>query len=274
MVCLFLALSFSSCFQFRMSDRRQLRALQKEGVTAQLGTLTIADRTIHYTLAGKDSSKPLALFIHGSPGSSSNFLRFAEDSVLLKRFQVLLVDRPGFGYSDFGWSEPSLLRQALILNALLDSFSAPAKIVAGHSLGGPIAIRMAMDSSGSLDGVVLVAASVSPELEPNEPWRKSLNKRWLRWIMPRSFRVSNQEILPAKEELQLMENDWKNVRIPVTVIQGMKDRLVPPGNADYARRKLVNAAHVDVILLEDMNHFIPFTHPEIVVQAVLDLPID
>ncbi len=64
---------------------------------------------------------------------------------------------------------------------------------------------------------------------------------------------------------------WKNITCRVKVIQGKKDDLVSPANADFAKKMLVNAASVDFILKDDMNHFVPWQHPELIRQAILEL---
>lgn len=263
-------LLLSACMQFRMSDNKQRKRFENKGLEADLGYIDSKNRSIHYTLSGKDSLKPLIMFVHGSPGSSSNFLYYAQDSVMLSHYQILLVDRPGFGYSDFGNSVPSIEEQALILSEVLSHFKAPKKILAGHSLGGPIICRMAMDTSLQLDALLVIAGSVDPELEPKEPWRKPLDSKLLKWMLPRSFRVSNQEILPAKEELKRMQAGWKNIKVPITVLQGEKDKLVPHGNADYIKKMAVNSAEVKLLKFKDKNHFIPFTDEDLVVEAAID----
>ncbi|HEY5692223.1 MAG TPA: alpha/beta hydrolase [Cyclobacteriaceae bacterium] len=39
-------------------------------------------------------------------------------------------------------------------------------ILIGHSLGGTVIARMTMDSPELVDGVVMVAPSIDPEIEP------------------------------------------------------------------------------------------------------------
>ncbi|MFY0643988.1 MAG: alpha/beta hydrolase [Bacteroidia bacterium] len=252
-----------------MAEKKQKKQFNKEGLDVELGYKQGLERRIHYTLSGKDSSKDLLVFVHGSPGSSSNFIGFAKDSLLLEKYQILLIDRPGFGYSSFGNSEPDMQKQAAILNQVVKQFKSKDKILIGHSLGGPIIVRMAMDTSFNYKGLMLVAASVSPELEPKEKWRKPMNWKIIRWLIPRSFRVSNQEILPAKDELEVMEPLWTNITSQVCIIQGEKDKLVPAGNADYAEKMLVNASKLKVMKFEKFNHFIPFTEPEIMIEELL-----
>ena len=224
---------------------------------------------IHFTLVHSDSSLPLAVFIHGSPGSSSSFLHFAQDSLLLQSYNVLLIDRPGFGYSDFGKAEELIEHQSVILRDVVRQFHYKSKVLVGHSLGGPIICRMAMDDPTMCDGLLIVAGSVSPELEPQEKWRKPASKKVFSWILPKSFRVSNDEIIPAKAELIKMEPLWPKITCDVQIIQGGKDNLVPAGNEDYAEAMLVNASSVRVYRLPEEDHFIPFTEPQLIREALL-----
>ena len=264
-------LLIGSCFQFRSSDKKQLKELKETSkiYDVEIGTKLAKGREIHYTKVGKDSTKTTVVFVHGSPGSSSNFLQFAKDSTMLNNFNVLLIDRPGFGYSDFGRSEPSITQQSNMLREVLSQFSFQRNILVGHSLGGPIICRMAMDDPAITEGLLIVAGSVSPELEPEEKWRKPRSMKWLSWLMPKSFRVSNEEIIPVKEELIGMDTLWKNIVIDVKIIQGGKDKLVPSGNEDYAEMKLINARSIEIFRYPKESHFIPFTEPQLVVEALL-----
>jgi pimeloyl-ACP methyl ester carboxylesterase len=62
---------------------------------------------------------------------------------------------------------------------------------------------------------------------------------------------------------------WSEIEVPVTVVQGEKDSLVSPLNADFAERVLVNAPVV-VDRIPDANHFTPWTHRERIRKAILD----
>jgi pimeloyl-ACP methyl ester carboxylesterase len=80
--------------------------------------------------------------------------------------------------------------------------------------------------------------------------------------------VSNQEILPLKGELEKMLPLWATIRVPVIVIQGEDDPLVPAGNASFAKRMLVNAP-VTIQMIPRMNHFIPWSRPDLIRDAIL-----
>jgi pimeloyl-ACP methyl ester carboxylesterase len=269
-LCLFIALfiTFHSC-SFRMSPKEINEYFDKKKIHAEQHSYKTGFREIHYVKAG-DEKKPLVLFVHGSPGSLSAFIHFLTDSVLLKEALLITTDRPGFGYSNFGNGEPSLQKQSEALKPILEKFKNNRPIIlVGHSLGGPVIARMAMDYPELVDGLIIVAGSIDPALEPNETWfRAPLATPFLSWILPRSFRASNQEIYHAKPELVKMLPLWKNITCPVIVIQGKKDDLVSYENADFARKMLVNAP-LEIVMIEDMNHFVPWSNPELIHDAII-----
>lgn len=256
--------------QFRMSKSEIDRFFSDKKYKGTLHRYEVGKRTINYLHVG-DTTKPVIVFMHGSPGSLSAFIDFMADSSLLAHAQLISVDRPGFGSSDFGRAEKSLAAQSALLFPVLKRHKrAQPLILIGHSLGGPIIAQMAMDYPAWVDGLVIVAGSIDPDLEPNEWFRGPLATPVFKWMLPRSLRASNDEIYRVKPQLEEMLPRWKDITVPVTVIQGGRDKLVPPGNADFAKRMLVNAP-VKILLMDDMNHFVPWTHPHIMRQELLEM---
>jgi pimeloyl-ACP methyl ester carboxylesterase len=116
-----------------------------------------------------------------------------------------------------------------------------------------------------------VAGSIDPELEPDETWfRAPLATPFLSWILPRSLRSSNEEIYQLAPELEEMIPLWSTIKCPVTIIQGKKDSLVPAANADFAKKMLVNAP-VEFVFKEDMDHFVPWSNPELIRSAIFQM---
>ncbi len=265
-----LMLLLDSCMQFRMSKSEIDRFFSDKKYQGTLRQYRLGKRTINYLHVG-DTSKPVIVFLHGSPGSLSAFIDFMADSALLEHAQLISVDRPGFGSSDFGRAEKSLAAQSELLFPVLKKHkTSKPLILIGHSLGGPLIAQMAMDYPPWVDGLVIVAGSIDPDLEPNEWFRAPLATPMLKWMMPRSLRASNDEIYRVKPQLEEMLPRWKDITVPVTVIQGGRDKLVPPGNADFAKRMLINAP-VKMVLVDDMNHFVPWTHPHLMRQELLEM---
>lgn len=82
-----------------------------------------APRTIRFIetpASPADSALPVVIFVHGAPSSLSFFNAFFKDTTLLNRARLVAVDRPGYGYSDYGRVETSIIRQAELLQPLID----------------------------------------------------------------------------------------------------------------------------------------------------------
>lgn len=261
----------SACFSFKMNQKAIDKAFMGYTQKPTQHQITINGRNMNYAEIGNDSL-PTAFFVHGSPGSWSSFVDFMKDTMLLKKVHVVSVDRIGFGNSSLGDAEQSLIAQASLLKPIVQHFKQLHKkiILIGHSLGGPVIARMAMDYPELIDNIIIVAGSIAPDLEPNEKWfRVPLNFKPISIFVPAAFRASNREILYLKPELEKMLPLWKNIRQPVIVIQGGKDVLVSPQNADFAEKMLINSKKVSIIRIDTMNHFVPWSHPFLIKKAIL-----
>lgn len=228
-------------------------------------------KKIHYLQIGNNSTLPLIIFVHGSPGALNAYEAYFSDTTLSKHADMIAVDRLGFGYSDFGKAIPSLKTQAGLIAKILGDFPNRKKILVGHSMGGPVIARLVMDYPELVDGMVMVAPSISPELEPSNTWRKIVNFPLIRWITPSGLRVCNQEIIPLFEELEVMMDGWAAIRVPVTVVQGMEDTLVPKGNADFAKKMMQHNSQVKTTMIDGGGHFILWEEIPLIKQEILDL---
>ena len=264
-----LTVILSGCMDFSIDEKEMQQAFDGEMYQPESNTLSIDSSQVHYVYI--DNNRPnLVVFIHGSPGSWSAFIDYFKNDTLLSHFDVLAIDRPGFGMSDKGTPEPSLERQAFLISEVIKLFAQPKVIMVGHSLGGPVIARVAMDNPELVDGLLFLAPSIDPEQEKYEWYRSWIETKVGGWLTPTDFWVSNEEILPLKAELEKMLPLWENISVPSIVIQGTKDNLVPKENAEFARRML-NDSLVDIRYIDGANHFIPWTYPEWVVKGIIDL---
>ncbi len=261
----------SGVMAFRTSDEEAVKLFEEAGSKVpEFGDLEVEGRDIHYWRMSAEDSLPLVVFVHGSPGSADNYSYCLRDERLQSAMEMITIDRPGFGYSDYGTPEPSLEKQAAVLRPFLESFGkGRKKILVGHSLGGPIVSRAAIDYPDLVDGIVIIAGSIDPELEPEEWFRPILNWWGVKWILPGSIKASNGEIMGAKAELEKMMAGWQRIEAPVVVIQGEADTWVPKGNADFAERMLVNSPSVEVDLIPEGDHFILWSQHEQLVKRLL-----
>lgn len=142
-----------SCMpSFRMSSKEVDNYFKSRNLSANQHQYKYEWRDIHYVTAG-DSTKPLVLFVHGSPGSLDAFIGFLAVEKLRENAFLVTTDRPGFGYSNFGNAEPSLKKQALALKPILEKYRHnKPRVLVGHSLGGPLIAKMAIEYPELVDG--------------------------------------------------------------------------------------------------------------------------
>lgn len=252
-----------------MPSQQSVRAYfdAKDAPMPELKTLEPGGRPIRWAATGPEDA-PIVLFVHGSPGDWMAWKGFLADPALL-HLRLLAVDRPGYGGSGRGKPEPSLAAQARLLAAVLEAEGARLRpaVVVGHSLGGPVAGRLAMDHPALVKGLVLAAASVDPSLEETRWFQVPASWSCLRWLLPPELDVCNQEILPLRGELQAIEKRWAELSVPIHVIHGGADELVPPGNADFLEARLPED-RARFVRVPAMSHFVPWRRPELIRAAI------
>lgn len=226
-------------------------------------------RQLHTMETGKVDG-PLVIFVHGTPGGCEDFVWVMCRPELASRARLVSVDRLGWGDSATGGLEPSMQAEAEALRPVLDAHPAnlPA-IVVGHSLGAAVAGKLAMIEPERVGALVIVAGSIDPALEETM-WYQAVTRVWpIRPLIPEPLTRSDDELIPFKQELEAMQPGWAQLRMPVTVVQGDADGLVPPANADFAEREITNAP-LTMERIPNVGHLIPWEHPELIVDAVLE----
>lgn len=111
---------------------------------------------------------PALLLVHGLPGSARDWRHL---SPRLEGVRRIRVDLPGFGgTSRLGRRAWTVAQRARLLADLLDVLRLDRVVVAGHSMGGPIATALAGLAPGRVAGLALLA---SPGLTPHRLFVRS-----------------------------------------------------------------------------------------------------
>ena len=256
--------------KFRMSDSKAKEQFEKVGVPLTTATVKLGSSQMHYAKTGNDSL-PTIVFVHGSPGSWDAFSLYMQDKDLLKQYRMISIDRPGFGYSNFGEAE-HIDDQSALISPLFNLWKNGKPIyLVGHSLGGPMLIQLNADNPGLFKGLILLAGSVDPAEEKKEKWRYILDAGIISYLLPGAFKPSNKELIFFKKDIYALQDKFALVKCKVIIVHGTQDPFVPVGNATYAQNKLVNADSVRLILIPGANHFIPWTKYETIKQILLAL---
>ena len=225
---------------------------------------------LHYVSAGQIGA-PLVVFVHGTPGSWQAFKRYLNDPRLTANTHMVALDRPGFGESTSMGIHPGFTTQAQAIAALFSLNQSSLKpIVVGHSLGGSISYRVGIDYADDIGGILAISSAIDPKLSKPR-WYNHLARLYpVRWVIPKDLSASNKEMMPLASQLQAMQPLLGTIRVPVTIVQGAKDRLVHHKNLDFAQAHLVNA-HLRTVPMDDAGHFIVWEHHQQMVNEILTL---
>jgi pimeloyl-ACP methyl ester carboxylesterase len=103
------------------------------------------------------------VLIHGASGNLED-MRLALGERLSRRHRVILIDRPGHGWSERGGGseEASPARQAALIHEALDRVGAKRIILVAHSWAGALGTAYALDYPENLAGLVLLAPATHP----------------------------------------------------------------------------------------------------------------
>lgn len=257
-----------SCMTMRSTPRETATFFGKAKVAYLDAKIWAHGHPVHYIETGSPKN-PTLLFVHGSPGSWNAFQRYLSDPLLLKKYRMIAVDRPGFGYSDFGEARDLATNSEWISEVARQTKNGRPVILVGHSLGGPLIAKMAADHPALFDKLVILSGSVDPDLEKAERWRNWLKTPPLRYLVPGALRPSNDELSWLRRDLVLLRPQLRSISAHVTVIHGTKDPLVPFANAAFLQKELVNAASVRVVPIEGANHFIPWERYSLIRDELL-----
>lgn len=266
-------MKLTGSMKMRKSDDQILGELYSYPIDKKIDSLMVGKREISYLITSKadQKKKDAILLVHGSPGSMDAYLTYMHNDSLLSRADLISYDRPGFGHSDFGKSLPSLKGQASILYDLMKKLNYDRYWLIGHSYGGSVILQAAIDRNDKIAGLGFIAGSITFEMEPKAGWRKWIDLPFIRVLLPNALRVSNDELMTLRGDLRMIDDDWDQIKVPVSLMHGTKDVLVPFENLELAKEMLVNADTVRTLIFEDENHFILWTQTHQVVKEILAL---
>jgi pimeloyl-ACP methyl ester carboxylesterase len=260
-----------SCMTFRVADAEAKEKFKQHGVDLIANTIMVDKRHLHYVQTGNDTM-PTLFFVHGTPGSWDAFEGYMQDKDLMKKYRLVSIDRPGFGHSDFG-KPLNLAEQSIIISPLFDYLkNGKAFYLIGHSMGGPMIIKLAADNpTVPIAALVELAGSNDPGVEKPEKWRPVLYKTPLKYFVPGAMRPSNEELWYLKKDLVDLKDDFPKITMPVYLVHGQKDDMVPFENVAYDKKMLPATTAIHELIFPDANHFIPWTRYEQIKNLLMNL---
>lgn len=139
------------------TDRITQRA---EAIYPPANFVTVENVRLHYVDAGSGQT---VVFISGGSGKVQDFSLSPLYELAMNKYRVIIIDRPGLGYSEKPTDEevtPAI--QARLIYEALNELEIEKPIIVGQSWGGVIALAYAQKYSSELSGIVLLGSSPYP----------------------------------------------------------------------------------------------------------------
>ena len=140
----------------------------EQAIPPQGGFLEVDGERLHVLDRGRG---PAVVLIHGLSGQMGNFThslveRLADD------FRVVAFDRPGSGYSTRSrGAAASMQAQSDTLAKAIRALGLERPVVVGHSLGGALALTLALDHPDCVGALALIAPATHPVPKPPPVFR-------------------------------------------------------------------------------------------------------
>lgn len=229
-------------------------------------TVQVGDISLSYLRAG-DTNGQRVIFLHGTPGDAGgNWLNMLK--MVPEGFEFIAIDRPGFGKTRPRDAVTSLNGQAIVLEPLLVVRGGKGTILVGHSLGGPIIAAAAARFPSKVGGIVVAAGALDPDLEEVLFIQHVGTVPPFSWLLDKTLRNSNQELIALEDELRLLQPKLASIRQPVMIVHGTEDELVPYANVAFMKREFTGTKHLEVTKIEGMNHFLQWNKNTEILAAV------
>lgn len=252
-----------------------------------------------------DADAPVMVFIHGASGSGREGLITLAPG-LEDKGRILLPDRPGLGWSerpDTGWQ---LGVQAAMLAEALRASGVQRAVIVGHSFGGAVSLRLALDHPDLVASLVLLAPASHPfpagvatynvlgahpvigpafvhlvpivgpmmarngirtVFAPNPVMPGYAEKLGLGLTFrPGNFRNNARDIAAAAAEFGEQAKRYPNLRMPISILSGSKDHVLWPSIHAAGIRR--DVPHTELIILPETGHMPHHTNLDLTLATI------
>lgn len=254
-------------------------------------------RRIHYLDEGQG---PAVVFLHGSGNGASGYSNFKHNYPALVRagYRVLLPDLIGFGYSD----KPDDVEYPLsffveCVKQTLDAIDVNECILVGNSLGGAIALGLALEHPRTVSRLVLMApgglndlpdylampgmAAMFQTFQSREP----LTVERMKEFFIKAFVVNpacvDDGLVRERFELMKLQNPQvmktmkvpnltarlPEIKCPTLALWGLNENMMPESGILRLAKGLPNCR---LVLVPNCGHWVMIEHRELFNRLVLD----
>ena len=234
--------------------------------------LTMQGERFYYHQSEETGTGRAVILLHGSGGTGR---KWAAQLAGIGSHRIIAPDLPGHGQSD-GQAQDSVAAYREFVSEFAKALGLKKFVVGGHSLGGAIALDLALTGEDVLDGIILVGSGgrlrVRPEilatlasgkapvggLEYNYAFNVSKDvldnaAKEMLDVPPGVFLADFQ----ACDKFDVMDR-LERIKVPALIICGKDDRMTPVKYSEFLNARIPNAK---LALIPDAGHMVMIEQP-------------
>ncbi|MBE2270323.1 MAG: alpha/beta hydrolase [Anaerolinea sp.] len=229
---------------------------------------------------GRQADQPVVLLVHGATGSRLDW----SGEMRHLRAGVITVDLPGHGKSPAP-GRTSVGDYAADLIALLDALKLDKAVIIGHSMGGAIALQLALDHADRVRGIGLIGTGarlpVHPDILNNALTDQAAAARLIsNWFWGEGATDAQREASFAgvmQTPPEIMHGDFLScvgfdvrarlgeIRVPALIVAGEQDKMMP---LKFSHLLHDNIAGSTLVIVPNAGHKLIIEQPQVVADAV------
>jgi pimeloyl-ACP methyl ester carboxylesterase len=217
------------------------------------------------------------VMIHGAGGNGHSWHK--QIAHLAGAHSPISLDLPGHGRSSGTDGMNSIREYADFVAAFLDALQIKSAVIAGHSMGGAIAMQTALAHPSRVDGLLLVATAARFNIPKD---RISAMRDVMMGRAPQAFTTDAYSPRTIKENFDLVREGWmeqiktdprvrytdlvacdkadlrgdlEKISQPTMILAGVDDAITTPADAEGVGSK-IKGAKIEVIA--DAGHALPW----------------
>jgi pimeloyl-ACP methyl ester carboxylesterase len=225
------------------------------------------------------------IFIHGAGGSTQYW--YFQKEYLKNQMEVMLIDLPGHGQSGGDGCKTIEEARDVIQDVILGS-GIKKCFLAGHSMGGAIAMSFALAYPDLLKGIILICTGaklrVLPSILDGVLKDKEATVRMI--IMDYAFAKNAPQKMKdngfkdmMKSSAEIIYQDFAacdlfsaigsldKITLPAMIIGGKDDLLTPPTYSEFLHKEIKGS---ELVIVEDAGHMAMIEQSDAVNQAIED----
>jgi pimeloyl-ACP methyl ester carboxylesterase len=222
-----------------------------------------------------DVNKITFVFVHGSPGDHKAYKKYFEDPDLKSQFNLISIDRPGFGKSIKFKKQILIPEQSKMIadhlktNLGFDKLK-NKKFIVSHSYGAPLSVVLAQDLD-FIDGLILMAGPFTQEYNEIRWYNYAAKWGLIKFLLSQSWNTSNEEMFSLNDDLNKVKEDLKNYNGQTHFLHGNNDGLVDVKNSKWAHNFRLENHKTSFLKIYKSNHFFIWTKFDLIKKYLLKI---